>query len=281
MKLHCTYRSLLLLLFCLCLQACTEIPPVINPLGTVEPIDQNEVVRKVLIEEFTGVRCVNCPAGTAEVLTLKEAYGERLVPVALHAGIFANPYSDSQEEFEIAETRNLLTYLGSPLGYPTAVVNRKIFPDERDLQLTKSLWAPFIQQASEETARLRLDLSTNFDSTDRSLQVNITATALEDILENQVNLSVMLVEDNVADVQLTPDGKKADYNHRHNLRDMLTAFNGNALETPISANSSLLRNYFYNLPDEWIAENCSIVAFVHLDGEEKEVLQVEEVKLIR
>ena len=107
------------------------------------------------------------------------------------------------------------------------------------------------------------------------------ATALEDILESQVNLSVMVVEDNVQDVQLTPDGKKSDYNHRHNLRDMLTSFNGNPLETPISANSSLLRNYFYTLPAAWIAENCSIVAFVHFDGEMKEVLQVEEVKLVR
>ncbi|MEO0338456.1 MAG: Omp28 family outer membrane lipoprotein [Bacteroidota bacterium] len=281
MSLQNAYRSLLLLTLCLLAQACTEIPPVINPIGNVEPIDTDEVVRKVLIEEFTGVRCVNCPAGTAEVLTLKEAYGERLVAVALHAGIFANPYSDSQEAFEIAETRNLLTYLGSPLGYPTAVVNRQLFPDERDLQLTKSLWAPFIQQASEDLARVKIDLSVNYDSADRSVQVNINATALEDILESPVSLSVMVVEDNVQDVQLTPDGKKSDYNHRHNLRDMLTAFNGNPLEAPIIANSSLLRNYFYTLPEVWVAENCSIVAFVHFDGEMREVLQVEEVKLLR
>ena len=122
-------RNLLFLCVLFCLSACTEIPPVINPLqGTeVEPIETDSVVQKVLIEELTGVRCVNCPVGTAEVLRLQELLGEQVIAVALHAGSFAIPYDDSQGDFRIPETASLLIYLGSPLGYPSAVINRKLY----------------------------------------------------------------------------------------------------------------------------------------------------------
>jgi len=36
--------------------------------------------RKVLLEELTGVRCPNCPAGAAVVKELKTLYGDKLVP---------------------------------------------------------------------------------------------------------------------------------------------------------------------------------------------------------
>ena len=89
----------------------------------------------------------------------------------------------------------------------------------------------------------------------------------------------MLVEDKVEDVQLTPDGKQSDYVHRHNLRDMLTAFNGNPLNSPLEAGILVNRNYFYTIPNEWDVAECSIVAFVHLDAEDKTVLQVEKKKI--
>ena len=46
--------------------------------------------RNVLIEDFTGQRCVNCPAATKKIEELHSQYGDRIIPVAIHSGPFAH-----------------------------------------------------------------------------------------------------------------------------------------------------------------------------------------------
>lgn len=268
-----------LLLACL-LTNCTEIPPTINPIGQGEEPMIDTTARKVLIEEFTGVRCVNCPAGTTEVLRLQEEYQGQVVAVAIHAGSFAQPYEESLEDFRIPESASLLTYLKSPLGYPSAVINRRLFAGERDLQLSKGLWPVFVAEEVARMAEVKIDLAVQYNTVNRQVQVDVAMSALQTIDAEPLKISVMLVEDNVQDVQLTPDGKKSDYMHRHNLRDMLTAFNGNTIIGGLPLGETVNRNYFYTLPEAWSADACAIITFVHLDGEMKDILQVETRKLI-
>ena len=47
--------------------------------------------RVVLLEDFTGQNCVNCPAAHQEIDALVKQYGDALVPVAIHAGSFGIP----------------------------------------------------------------------------------------------------------------------------------------------------------------------------------------------
>jgi hypothetical protein len=70
---------------------CEEIPPTVTPFMGETPdtvVDVTSQQRQVLIEEFTGVRCVQCPAGAAEIETLLALHGDQLVAVAIHAGDF-------------------------------------------------------------------------------------------------------------------------------------------------------------------------------------------------
>ncbi len=60
--------------------------PPIEP--TAGPVD-NTIYKKVLVEDYTGHKCGNCPAA-AEVLTaLESQYPGKIVPLAIHAGFFA------------------------------------------------------------------------------------------------------------------------------------------------------------------------------------------------
>lgn len=109
------------------LSACEEIPPTLNPVDP-NPGGGGAMPRKVLIEEFSGVKCVNCPAGSEAIENLIKIYGDQLIAISIHAGFFAPPYAESKYDFRSADGTNLLSYLGEPLGYPTAVVNRKNSP---------------------------------------------------------------------------------------------------------------------------------------------------------
>ena len=50
--------------------------------------------RAVLLEEFTGQMCTNCPEAQRRISSMKEQYGDQLVVVGIHAGNFGLAESD-------------------------------------------------------------------------------------------------------------------------------------------------------------------------------------------
>ncbi len=261
----------------LSLVACEEIPPIVTPLEAGQMRDT--LLQNILVEEFTGARCVNCPAGSSELARLQGIYGDQLIIVAIHAGSFARPYPESREDFRTSEGDALLNYLGQPLGYPSAIINRKLYDGEVDLQLSRSLWPLFLQQESERLATVELVPRVTYDTTSRQVSYSLDLTLLQNNPGSDVRLSLMVVEDNVADIQLTPDGPDELYVHRHNLRDMLTAATGNSLPDDWEVGQTLSRQFTYQLPIAWKQEHVSLVAVIHENGERKDVLAVSKTPL--
>lgn len=266
--------------------SCEEIPPQINPqMGPIDnpnnPSPVDDQLRQVMIEEFTGVNCVNCPDGSQAIETLIDIHGERLVAVSIHSsGSFSRPIAESQYDFRTPEGDNLLSYLGAPIGYPTAVVNRKKFQDEFDLQLGKGQWAGYIVEELAIPPKVRIAIEPTYTEASRDLRTDVTLYVDEDISDPDVRLSVMILEDDIVDAQVTPEGTKEDYKHKHVLRDMLTNFDGDIISENLTANAEIEKSYDLNIPVGWVASNCKIVVFVSLGGQVKDVLQVHEVKMV-
>ncbi len=266
--------------------ACEEIPPIVTPVmdqGECPAVAASVVAnqqRNVLIEEFTGVRCVNCPAGAQAIEALIAQHGNRLVAISIHAGFFSPPYPESLYDFRTSAGTQILTLLGEPLGYPTAVVNRRKFPGEFDLQLGQSQWPGFVQQELALPPKVKLAINRNFNAVTRDLTVDVSVLVQETLTDPDVRLSVAIVEDNISDYQLTPAGKQADYIHKHVLRSMLTNASGNLLQEDLSAGSRFCKRYTATIPEAWKAGDCKIVAFVSLGGASKDVLQVVQAKMV-
>lgn len=238
--------------------------------------------RQVLIEEFTGVRCVQCPAGSILIEDLLAANSPNLVAVSIHAGEFSPPYSQSQFDFRTTEGDQLLSYLGEPFGFPSAVVNRKKFAGQFDLQLGQGEWAGYIAEERLATPKVRIGISPEYNVLTRSLTTEVTLYVDEAITDPEVRLSVMFTESGIQDAQLTPAASepKEDYTHKHVLRGMATNYDGVPLTESLLAGSEIKKTFTYTLPAEWKAENCHIVAYLSLAGSSKEVLQVHEVDVI-
>ena len=259
--------------------ACQENMPVIPCLscdGGDGP-DLNPEDKKVIIEEFTGVRCVNCPAGSAEIQNLLNFYGEQLIAISIHAGFYANPYPESQFDLSTQEGSNLENFLGLPVGYPTSVIDRKLFQGEPDLQLEGTTsWGGYIAQQLEEDAKITLDIVNNWDPGTRKLTIDISGGAIEAV-DEEVRLSIMLVESGIKDTQLTPSGKQNDYSHKHVLRGMATAYDGDVIAASGMAVGDLIsEQYIYDIPEDWSAGDCVVVAFVHNGTTNKEIIQADE-----
>ena len=272
------------LIISLCLAAwvtsCEEIGPEINPGGGV-PIDTSgQQQRIVLLEEFTGVRCVNCPAASTFIEELKNIYGDRLVVMAIHAGIFSFPYPESQHDFRTSDGDNIQSLLGEPVGYPSGVVNRKQFPDEPSLQLGQAQWAGYIAQEAAEPPLVLLDIEKTLNPATNLLTVTLSIVPTADISAPDVRYNLALTESNIQDVQLAPQGKVMDYTHKRVFRTMLTAFDGNLVTEPLLAGDTITKTVAGTLDAGWSPENCRIIGFVNLGGENKDVLQAIEVPVV-
>ena len=253
--------------------SCNEIMPFIP-----EPKPPDDIEKKVLIEEFTGVNCVQCPAGSAEIENLISIYGDNLVAISVHAGFFATPNSQNEFDFRTQDGDDLASYLGEPIGYPSAVVDRKIFNGQTDLQSSQSEWAGFISSQFELKPVSSLTLSQNYDSANRALSFEASGI-FNQVPTEVVYISAVMTESGIVDGQITPNGWNQNYVHKHLYRGAITNFDGEVLGSSFSLGDGFSRSFNFTIPTEWNAANCELIVYLHYNEDKKEILQVESVHL--
>lgn len=257
------------------LAACTEVGPSIS-LQTTD--------RVVLIEEFTGVRCVNCPDGSDKITDLLNTYDGQLIAISIHGGAFSAPFPESRYDFRALDGLDLVRYLNAPdnepIGYPAATVNRKKFPNEQNRTIFLNSWAGYISSELQQAPVVRIDLTGDFNPNTRELTVDTDLFFFEEVA-GDVRLTVLITEDEIEDVQDSLDGKLPNYKHKHVLRDVLSGdYKGDLVGNGIAANYNTSRQLTYVLPADWNPEKCHVVAFVNRnDGGTLDVLQAAEAAL--
>ena len=69
-----------------------EEPYLNNNAGGVDT-SSNQYVKNILIEDFTGHLCQNCPDAARELEAIHDVYGAQIIGLAIHVGNgFARPY---------------------------------------------------------------------------------------------------------------------------------------------------------------------------------------------
>ncbi len=260
------------------LSCCDEIPPTITPCQTN---------RVVLVEEFTGVSCVNCPTGAEKLEQLSSQNPGKVIAVAIHAGYFSTP-STNNSYHDLRSDDGLLLeslVLGPVSGYPSASINRKIFTGENQLPTNLTKWAGYISTEICDRPIAELSATSTYDAQDSmaTVTVNMTpSTYFTGSLEEDLALSIMITENNIIGYQLTPQGSNSNYVHKHVLRDVISSdYTGDILITKgnvLSPQQVVISDY--KIPAEWNPDNCHIVAFIHYKSDaNKSVQQAIEIHL--
>ncbi len=130
---------------------------------------------------------------------------------------------------------------------------------------------------------MKMSVATQFDPNSRALTVT---AGLDYYTTGDANhfIVVLITEDGIVGKQTNYDSVpdyEEFYMQNHVLRGALTP---GTWGKPVKGNTIILGEKFeltfdYTLPTLWVAENCHVVVYVH-DFATKEVLQVEEVKLV-
>lgn len=221
-----------------------------------------EVGRAILIEDFTGQRCINCPTGTEIINGIVETYGEdNVIAVGIHSG----PLGFAGN----SKTPGLMTDTGNEyytrwdkenkMGQPWVVFNRKTSPDSH-----YNNWAAMVGTIISEKANLSVKIDNAYDAKTRTLTTKVDAFGVNDTVTVSGKLQVWIVEDGIKAMQMMPDGSaNQEYIHNHVFR---AAVNGTwGEEVTVKEGETTTKQYSYKLPETWNAENISVVAFVYND----------------
>ena len=227
-----------------------------------------EVRRKILLEDYTGQRCTNCPDAHRLISSLQEQYEDQIVAVAIHAGSFG-----------IAEGSNpILLGLMQPEGneyahhfgidaYPSAIVNRTIGPIAKAAD-----WPAAVRSELEKESCLDVEVQSSILS-DGNISISVSLIPSADI---EGKIQVWITESGISAMQVDNGKPIHNYTHNHVYRASVTDVWGDA----ISLKSSIFKDlvYTYTPKDNWNTNNLSIVAFVYNDKDG--VFQVDECKVI-
>ena len=251
-----------------------------------EEVNVTEGGRKILLEDFTGHNCGNCPPAGLEAIKLDSIYKGRVIVVATHCSFFADtnktgkfsynfktPVGDELDQFFNIETA----------GLPKGMVNRQAVDGDYGIfsnrLLNYTAWSSSIAMELNKTAAVNLSLSKSYDTLSRNLNLEVEIEYLEKGNINQ-QLVVYLVEDSIINWQKWSEQYFPDFAHRHVLRKSLNGTWGDRLSGSVkSAGQIISKSYTTTISSKYKQKKCYIVAFVQ-NNLTKEVLQVEEIKLI-
>ena len=184
--------------------------------------------KHVLLLEYTGQRCVNCPEAAEQVSHLQRgASGAHVVAVAVHGGHLAENGERSVLGLSNVDSE-WLTQQAGVTGWPMGSV------DGGALSLPPS-WSARVAQQLTQPAEAKILLTSRYDATTRQLTTEVAASAsLEDCV-----FTLFLVEDGIPSLQYLSNGRRTlDYVHRHVLRQLLTPRQGVAVAHQATSQTS-------------------------------------------
>lgn len=236
------------------------------------PVVVPETGRGVLIEDFTGQNCPNCPNAAAVIEGLEKLYeeaGANVVAVSIHSGPLADR---SRRGLFTAFGQYCFDLLGNPgLPQPAVRVNRVGEPLVGNAvgNTLPSLVASALAQTTPVT--ISDFTATPSEEGKYSLSFNVSST---EAAEAQVQ--VWAIENHIIASQSMPDGHKNDsYEHMAVLRSTITPNEG--VSASFIPATTLKQEMEFTPSAGWVTENLEIVVIVSQPG--GEVLQVKKFPL--
>ena len=274
--------------------SCQEVGPDINLHGNANSVTDTTYIespvatpeaKNVLIEEFTGVQCPNCPQGHMVEAGIEAAYTPgRIAGIALHPNNpLGYPYSYSLQNLINTPSTNIYVYLGNLGSEPCAGIDRQLFSSQSSIELDRSYWAGFVAQEIALTPQVNIELSSLYNTSNRQVTVIAKVHYTQNVSQPN-NITIALTEDRVITAQLNgPITIDTFYVHNNVLRTILTGTEGDNIA--YNANVTLVTGrvvqlvYQGNINTKWNPLHMSVVAFVHEHSTSQVVYQAKKIKL--
>ena len=239
--------------FVLLMTGCDKID--IN--NTYKPYTPTGGGKTVLIKDFTGVRCVNCPAAAEVAHELQHQLGEdRVIVMSVHAGFLATAVG----QFPDFTTPEGTEWYGNNSANPLFSVDHVALTEGNTLNESQ-LDTP-VSEALSETQSFEITMDNSYDESNRQLRVNTTLTSVSEYT-GELYVTVCLIEDSIVGRQVVPGGIDTAYVFRNVFRGTLNGadgeqfVNGNAY-----VNDEFSKSYTTTLDEAYNTNQCYILTYI-------------------
>jgi len=281
---------------------CDKVEQPIKPIPTVDttlftdgnwadypwPDFPNEINqgRNVILEDYTGHKCPNCPAAAIVAKTLEDANPEKVFVVSVHAGAGGNnsfqaTSNDCGTNPNATFCRDFTTPEGTEYGIkfanygffgnPSGNVNRVEYNGAIFQYYTE--WNTMINNIFNSNLKVSLLSASNYYPSSRGIYLHIQSKFLEDI-DGNYNIVTYIVDNKIIDWQIDGTNYIENYHH-HNV--FLGCIDGEAWGQNIAvdpkAGDIIQTDYAYVLPNDLETDSIHFLSYVY-NADTYEVLQV-------
>lgn len=262
-----------------------------------------KIDKRVVLEEYSGRECGNCPLGILAVDNLKAIYHDNFIPVVIRTyngdahGRYVTNYSSylGLDDFGAPSgriNRNAITAPMVQVAGAYQFYGRGSYDSTGEENYT---WADAVSDELATPAELSLDLSVDYNEATREISVPVTVRSALDMTQTSIYLHAVVVEDNllvlrqtnnfytVSDPNIGEWGVGGQYGKNYVnffLDDVAryvlngSSYGGVAMTTSdFTAGESYCETFMTTLPEGAIddPQNCHVVVMA-IDGNSRKVI---------
>lgn len=248
--------------------------------------ENTNTLQNVLIEDFTGHTCTNCPAAATIAALQEENNPGRVFVTSIHASTDGNFQAVLPPEF----LNDFTTTAGNAyaddingfFGNPAGMINRNLNGFAGSNWHFTSTWANETTNALSTSISANLQLQYNYFPSTNGLFVHTETEVVSD-LSGTYNLVIYLVRDTVISPQKLDNGTVEELYHHHAvLTDNINGTWGTQIISgDASAGDKFYTDFTYEIPtidSTYNIGNLSLITYLS-NRETLEILQVIKTKL--
>lgn len=237
-------------------------------------------VKRIVVEEATGMWCGYCPEGTVAMHTLQERYPDQFIGVAVHVN----------DAMQVAGYGDVMSF---PSGAPTAWIDRKIYVKDMltpvlvdgvhtYTTLMGGMESLFIDRLQEQTFA-DISVAGNISEAADEIQTEITVSFAKRYSDADFRIILLLTEDHVwkpgyyqtnyhsgrdeslSGFEALPAMIRQDYEFNHVARSVMGGYAGikGVVPSEISAGDSYSYSSSFKLPETILdIQNLKLIAMI-------------------
>ena len=248
-------------------------------------------LRNVLIEDYTGHICPNCPDAATAAKEIEDGNIGRAFVVSIHEGIFTgagsfqavqsdcgnlteNPDSKYCHDFRTPEGIAISKVFSTGFGFtgnPNGTINRVI--GDFNMFTFYTVWNQIATSVLSTGLDVNLQAKSNYYESTKGAFLHVEAAFINDV-DKSISMVTYVAENDIVTWQLNGSVDVPDYHH-HNV--FLGCIDGLAFGQNIGksfkAGDKISKDYSYKLPEGKTTDMIHFLTYVY-DEDSYEILQV-------
>ncbi|MCT4582365.1 MAG: Omp28-related outer membrane protein [Flavobacteriales bacterium] len=247
----------------------------------------SNILQNVLIEDYTGHTCTNCPAAAVVAKNIEDANPGRVFVASIHAGTASTFQAPEPPEFPMdfrTEEGNIyINEIPSFFANPVGTINRQSNGLGNTLWYTSTSWANETNAALTNTVKAGIQVQTNFFPQTRGLFIHTESEFLTN-LSVEHDIVIYLIRKTVISAQKMANGTTEENYHHHNVMSgTINGAWGTRLGDNISAGDKIYNDFAMELPNSandttYNIDNLSLITYIY-NKDTYEIIQALETEL--